>query len=500
MADFSDMVKNELNTKETLNGDLQFGTTLNACLDLFATGAALRNDKDRFAELFKAALNEDAETAVKILFYIRDVRGGQGERDLFRVGLKILGQESKYLTDGIFNAIKKIPEYGRWDDLYTLLPYNVDEKIGDFARNMVRDQWQKDINSEQPSIMAKWLKSVNTSSKESRNLGKLTCGILRMNERKYRHNLAALRKKINIVETNLTKKDYEKIDFEKVPSKAMFKYKKVFNLKVPGYQQYLEDVKNGNKKINASTLYPYDIVHYVSELNYTPVDKFGIKQLNLQWENLPNYVTSENAICVVDTSGSMQTCANPNPMEVAVSLGIYIAERNLHPVWKDKFITFSTNPTFQTIKGNDIGEKVRNVWNAAWSGSTNIEKVFMLLLNAAVNNNLPKEDFIKKLYIISDMQFNEATSLSDKAKLSVFKTVKMAYQNAGYDFPEVVFWNVSALGETFPVTKDETGTYLVSGSSPVIMKHLQNLDSLSPISLMHTVLNSERYSKLMEAE
>jgi hypothetical protein len=284
-------------------------------------------------------------------------------------------------------------------------------------------------------------------------------------------------------------KEWSAIDYSKVPSRAAFMYRKAFQ-KQDGerYAQYLSAVEKGEAKINASTLYPYDIVE-----QYLYKGARNDKSIDLQWEALPNFMEDKpfNGLVVADVSGSMYG----RPMAVSISLAMYIAERNTAPVWKDKFLTFSESPELQTVVGSTIGKRIENLSRAAWGMNTDLMAVFKTVLSAAESNNVAPEDMPQKLIIVSDMQFDEACSSNKRTN---FEQIQKLYRKAGYDMPQLVFWNVNAIGGNVPMTIHDTGTCLVSGCSPSILKSIMTDKVVTPVDTMNDTVYSDRYAAIGE--
>ena len=467
-------MKKETNKGLTENGALTLKSSESHVLDLFSMGGALRNrDKEEVKQMISLALGEDRDLAIKCLFYLRDVRGGQGERQTFREGLSVL---SNYYPDEAKKLLPLIEEYGRWDDIFYLENISIE--------NFIREQLILDIKSERPSLLAKWMPSENTSSKKTIELARKMRKYLGMSSKNYRIMLRNLRNKINLVETKLSSNKISDIEYSSVPSKAQLKYKKAFaNKDEVRYSKYLEDVKEGKEKINASVLFPYEIVREAK--------KEDNETLEALWKNLPDYTNNnEKAIVVADTSGSMSWSNNALALDVALSLAMYFGERN-EGVFKDKFITFSERPQLQEISGNTLNQKYRNLSRADWGGSTNIQGVFDLLLNTAVLNNLSKSDMPSTIYIVSDMEFDMCTR-----GFTNFENIKEKYTNAEYEMPTLVFWNVNSRNNNVPVDKNEKGVILVSGCSPSIFK--MATEKTTPELFMIKTLNSKRYDAISQ--
>lgn len=486
MNKFLTAIQAATNVATTENGAVAFATTNSAVLDFFAAGGALRSrDAAEKMTLFSKAMSEDPLLALKALFYFRDIRGGQGERGTFRELLKYLA--AKYPQHVTAN-IGAISEYGRWDDLYALF----DTPLENQAKRMIAEQLLTDLDSDRPSLLAKWLHSENTSSKESKRLGRKTREFLRMTPRQYRKTLSTLRDKISVIESKISRGEWESINYEHVPSKAGLKYRKAF-ARHDGtrYNEYITSVAKGEKKINVKDLYPYEIVQ-----NAWTATQSDVATLDAMWNNLPNYFgeTNTRGIVVADVSGSM----SGRPMDVSISLAIYCAERNKGP-FHNKFITFSGRPTLQTVVGADIVEKATNLRRADWEMNTNIEAVFNLILKAANTNNLTNDDLPTHLYIVSDMEFDDATRKCGCATTDqkLFQTIKHKFDAAGLDMPMLVFWNVDSRNDQFPMSMDERGFQLVSGCSPSIFASLLSNQNVSAYDLMLDVLNGERYEPIV---
>lgn len=477
MNTFADILKTEANLTTTENGAVTLRSTGSSLLDLFSRAGAMRkSDSASIIKIVSNAMDEDPIMALRILFYLRDIRGGQGERRLFRVAIKHIATTH---PDLLRKNLKHIPTFGRFDDLLELL----DSPLASSVENIVSSQLREDKASDKPSLLAKWLPSENTTSKATRSMAKKVRTFLGMTSKTYRTTLSSLRAKLNLVERELSAKRFDTVNYSAVPSKASLKYRKAFN-KRDGvrYQQFLTLVAKGEAKINTATLTPFDLVNKY-------LHTFGEdRTIETQWANLPNMFEgrSENSLVMADVSGSM----SGDPIAVCLSLAIYIAERN-KGAFHNLFMTFSESPSIQQIKGNSLRVKLDNLKRADWDMSTNLEAAFLQILKLAKENNVPQEELPTTLYIISDMEFNQCVGNSS---MTNFKNAQKAFEQAGYKLPDVVFWNVNARNEQSPVSKDEKGTFLVSGYSPNILKHALNKTTLTPIDFMLEVLNNPRYA------
>lgn len=474
---FLNKLKEESNFTLTQNGAKTLESSLNELVDFFALGGAYRNrSEEDFIKLFSKAFATNKNDTLKILFYLRDIRGGQGERKIFRTALKYIGNNEKLTPSQLLELFDLVAEYGRYDDLFILFETPLKDKI----LGLINLQVVTDLDAEYPTLLGKWLKSINTSSPKSREIGHTIRKFMGLKESKYRKVLSKLRRKIDIVETHMSKKDYT-FDYSRVPSKAMLQYRSAFGRNdTVKFGNYLDSVKKGEKKINAGTLYPYEIVGKIREGYYD-------NTLEELWKNLPDYVVDNgNSIVVADVSGSMIG----TPMNVSISLAMYLAERNKGQ-FKDYFITFSNRPKLQKVIGNNLKEKVNNLSKAEWEMSTNLQAVFDLILNTATQNRIPENEMLKTIYIVSDMEFNRACPYDLNTN---FEIIKQKYINAGYQIPNLVFWNVDAKQDQSPVKYDQTGTMLVSGCSPSIFK--QTIERVTPEQFMYQVINSPRYKDI----
>ena len=485
---FLTALETELNVTETLNGAKAYKSTLNECVDLFGKISACRKDIPQARKLFALAFKEDPETATRILFNARDIRGGQGEREVFRNLFKDLVSENSEIGEQL---VELIPVYGRWDDLLVL------ENTSAWGRvqYIILEQLRKDdvalTAGENVSLLGKWMPSINASSADSKRLGRRFAQLLGKNEREYRKFLTALRSRIKIVEQKMCSKEWSEIDYEHLPSRAGFMYRKAFAKQdATRYAEYLSAVEKGDKKINAGTIYPYEIVE-----NYLYKGASNDKTIDLMWEALPNYMEGQelNGLVVADVSGSM-SCMGGTPMAVSISLAMYIAERNTG-IWKDKFITFSYRPEIQTIVGKTVGDRIRNLHRADWAGNTDLIAVFESVLNAGIKNDVPDAEMPKKLIIVSDMQFDQACASNKRTN---FEQIEKMYHKAGYEMPQLVFWNVNAIGGNVPMTIHDTGTCLVSGCSPSILKSVLGGKVITPVDVMRDAVYNERYAPIGE--
>ena len=463
----------------TENGARAYDSTGSKVYDLFAMGGALRTvPEERIREMVKAAFEEAPNLALKCIFYLRDIRGGQGERRFFRIAMKTLVNSYSRYKEVFTRLLDFIPEYGRWDDLYAF----VGTCIEDRAFKLMYNQLTTDFYSQSPSLLAKWLKSENASSKKSRELAKLTMRHFNMPPKTYRLILSDIRKRINILERQMSEGKWSEIDYSKIPSLAGVRYSRAF-VRNDGarYRTFMDDKKT---KVNAGALYPYDVVHYALK----KCD--GKTAANKYWDNLTNYFKDKtfNGIAVVDTSASM----GGRPIEVALSLGYYCAERAKGP-FHNRMITFSRRPKYINFKdyGDNFFDVVREIFRLNICEDTNLEGTFDLILNTAKNYNLAQEDLPEYIVVISDMEFNMGVA-GNRGPDMLMESIRAKWTKAGYKMPKLVYWNVNSHQENIPELNQEVS--LISGFSPVGYDMI--LSGKTGIDLMFDKLLSERYAPI----
>ena len=479
-------LKQEANRTLTENGAISYATTCSDCLDLFATIGALRSSEDaEIVKRFVRAYTENPNLAMKTLFFARDVRGGLGERKVFRVCLKWLAENA---AASVRRNLPYVAEFGRWDDLLSLMGTPCEKD----ALLLIGKQLEADLNAmdmgDDVSLLAKWLPSVNASNAQTVAYAKRIARFLGMTDAAYRKTLVKLRGRIRILENNLREKDYT-FDYAKQPSKAMFKYRKAFQRNDgERYGEFMSKVSRGEAQLHTGTLTPYEII---KPFFYDKVSDQEAAAIDATWKAQENFTGDENALVVIDGSGSMYSFGEPMPATVALSLGIYFAERNTG-AFRNHFITFSERPQLVEIKGETILEKVQYCHSFNEVANTNLQRVFELILRAAVKNQVPQSEMPSTLYIISDMEFDCCARGAD---LTNFEYAKKIFAEAGYQLPRVVFWNVQSRNTQQPVTQNEQGVALVSGCTPRIF-HMLKSGILSPLGYMLDILGAERYAKI----
>lgn len=459
----------------TANGAKSNKSTLDPVLDFFSKGGAMRGREEDAIKLFSKAFAADKDLALKSLFYLRDVRGGQGERTTFRACLKWLSDND---TQALYSVMPFISEYGRWDDLIEL----VDDQSSEVA-HIVRQQLAADEKAMEArgsvSLLAKWLPSENTSSVKTRVRARALAGYLELKPAAYRKKIVTLRKYIKLLEQQMSAKDWDGIDYEKVPSQAMRKHTKAFTRNdTERFASYLGAAVKGEKKMNTATLFAYEV--------YNAVHSGQKDAADAMWANLPDYTNGTNALVMADVSGSMSGL----PMSISVSLALYFAERN-KGAFNGYFMTFSDEPKLQKVLGATLSDKMQNIERAEWQMSTNIQAGFDAILEAAKKAKATQDELPAVLYIISDMQFNEATDGNEETN---FEVAQAKFEEAGYKLPNVVFWNVNAFGSDAPATKYDKGVTMISGASQSAFQLV--VAGKDPLELMNDVLGSDRYAPI----
>lgn len=505
--DFMNAVKEtileEYNTSVTENGALGYATTGKELLDLNFAVASLRNaSENEIIERFKKAFYENKRLAIKWVFFARDVRGGLGERRLFRVIMRFLSEET---PDAVIKLIPLFAEYGRWDDLIEMLKTvmcgDVRNSIIEYIGTQLYMDAQNATHNKPITLLAKWMPSENASSAKTKVCARYLMKKLNISAKDYRSILSSLRKYIDVVERKMSANKWNEINYESVPSKANLNYKDAFiKHDEQRRKEYLEKLAKGEAKINSSVLFPHEIVKRYREMcgtksYYDPHIKKLDSTLEEMWKALPNTVKgNDNTIVVADGSGSMQCNigGNTQALDVANALAIYFAEHS-SGVFKDKYITFSNHPKFVDLSyGQTLKDKLNIAYGNDECANTNIEAVFNLILTTALKNNLKQEELPKNILIISDMEFDSATYGYNYAQEKLFTTIAKNYEQCGYKLPRLVFWNVISRTNTIPVRENENGVALVSGFSTNICQMVMSNET-DPFKCLLNMLNSKRY-------
>lgn len=510
--DFAEAMNKTLNNENVLteNGAVVYKTSGTKLVDFNFKMSSYRDcDENEIVDDFSKVYNENPLLAVKMLFFTGDIREGMGERRVFNACLN-------WLADNHIDIVEKvmpiIPSYNRWDAVVNLA-FNKNSK--NKAVTMLYEQLRKDIdnrdNGAPISLLAKWMPSINTSSKSAVSKAYALAKAFGWDARTYRKTLASLRKYLDVVEVKISANKWNEVDYNKVPSKANLKYKNAFMLHDNERRvDFLKKLATGEAKINSAVAFPHDIVHkYMVDCHCVSAVKNKIDiTLEEMWKALPNYVNgNENTICVVDGSASMYTNignSNITCQDVARSLSIYFAE-HMNGDFHNKFITFSQNPQLICFNENDtLKDKLENLVIHDECSNTNIKKVFQLILNTAVEHNMKQEDMPSNILVLSDMEFDFYSVFVDvndsnfnSGITTLFDNLKKEYEDKGYKMPRLIFWNINSRTNGIPLKENENGVALVSGFSPTIASMVFS-NKLDPYEVLIEKLNSERYKAIEE--
>lgn len=485
MNQFANAIRKDVN--QTLTENLQpayKSTDYSKVLDFFAVAGALRDRNERdIATKMQEAFDEDPLLAMKLLFFLSDIRGGLGERRTFRIALEWLAYTH---PETVVANLHNIAHFNRWDSLFVLRGTPCSKAMV----NLVSAQLQADLanakKDEPISLLAKWMPSINTSSKETRELANWFVKQLALTPKAYRIALSFLRDKARVVETIMSDKRWNDITYEQVPSRAMTLYRRAFGKQdQERFSEYIDEVKTGTKKINSGTLYPYDIVEKM--MNYYNVREDPV--LEEQWKALPNYVEGENNFLIMaDVSGSM----HGRPIATSIGLALYFAERN-QGAFHNLFMTFSGNPEFVKVQGHNLATRISNAMRAEWGMNTDLDRAFTSILDLSIRNRVSASDMPKALVIISDMEIDRCTA----PNWDFLAKQKAKFAQYGYTLPNVVFWNVDSRKDTFLVDDNRPGVQLASGHSASTFKSVINGVGLTPYQAMVECLSDERYDRVV---
>lgn len=486
MTTFLDGLRAATNLTTTENGALTNASSLDPVVDFFAQAGAMRDRAAAAADLFEKAYCAEPLTAVRTMFYLRDVRGGQGERDVFRACLRKLAAQYPGAADAVLHYV---PQYGRWDDIF----YS-GSHLSAAMVDLVETQLRADANwlkcGQGVSLLAKWLPSDKAKDQEQLQLAINLRRALGMSQREYRKMLTVLRARIGLLETDLSHTDASGIEFGKVPSQAHRRHIKAFRRRQPErYQAYLDSVTRGESKINVSTLYPYEVYNLVAGPGRGATDS---KAADVMWANLPDYTRGNDALVMADVSGSMYHYGkSANPIAVSISLALYFAERNVGE-YHGYYMTFSGSPTLVRVPAGTLSSKVEFVQQHGIGYNTNIVRAFAAILDAGKRSGSVPET----LYIISDMEFDAAVQVEGGYGMdTIFQTTRAEFAKHGLRLPHVVFWNVDARHDNLPATILDGAVTLVSGLSPTVFS--MAVEGKSPRELVDSVVNGERYQKIV---
>ena len=448
------MVMNSYTT--TQNGAVQYETSLDKCVDLFSKIGSMRHwGRNGVLEYFEAAFNENPELATQISYWARAAREGSGERKTFYT---ILDEIARTSPDFISDNARTLAELGYWKDL--LRYFHIPKVISAFAQSI------KDGDR----LANKWAPRKGDNAKLLRD----ELGYTNKQYRKW------IKLHSDTVERTMSEKQWDEIKYSSVPGSAMRKYSKAFDKN--DNQRFDEWKSDKDSRASVSATYPHQIYGVMSQ-DEALADKL--------WNSLPDLVANDERILpMIDVSGSMLG----TPMEVAIALGWYLAERN-ESEFKGCFLTFSESPKLVRIKDDlnkmTLAEKFRRIGREDWGMNTDFEKAYMRILDQAVKHKVAKNSMPTMLLVLSDMQFDESQNGGWGTPVAKphFENMKDKYEAAGYEFPKLVFWDLDAHMGSQSRCNDEN-VAMVSGFSPKIMEAVLSAKDFNPQEVMLEALSS----------
>lgn len=475
---------NAQNYTVTEKGALTHASTRSAVLDLFALGGSATKNIN-VKNLILDALDEDFRLAVRVIFYLSDIREGQGRRDFFRVALlAILRRDSEVAA----KLLQYVPFFGRWDYLYWFLGTPLEKQ----ALSLMKDEVRAAVNEERPSLVFKWMASEDASSEQTKYRAEITRRFFKLSKKEYRQLLSEGRRIADVVERKMSANEWTAIKYESVPAVAMKRYRKAFAKHGKTFEKFIKEVEAGTKTIKSSVLYPADLLKAGVQGS---ADKNSLERRTLveQWKALPNYlVEGVRALTVLDTSGSMFGHFDP-AIFAAASLAIYAAERLTGP-FRNTVMSFSRDAKLFQLPEGDFLQKYDYIERNQIVDTTNLQSVFDLILSTARAHSLPNDELPNRIIILSDMEFDQAIGYAHRNSANL-EVIKQKYERYGYDFPQIIFWNVQARNKQVPATMNENGVILVSGYSPSVLKSvLSDEPIITPYKAMLNTIMVERYN------
>ena len=468
----------------TENGAIALNTTSDARLDLFSTIGSLREaDRIRITRLFAEAYRADPLFATRIVFYGRDIRGGLGERNTFRILLKYMAEKH---PEALIPNLDLIGVYGRFDDLYALIGTPLEDQMW----AAMKAQFEEDVRNLHEgnaiSLLAKWIKTADASSRNTRKLGILTANRLGYPVYEFKRLVRIMRKRIGVVEALMSAGRWDEIKYAAVPSRAMMIYRNAFARHDGArYGAFIRKAMEGKETIHSQTLFPYDIMEKVLRGSRRVVED---PALEAQWRQLPDYVEKgSNALVIADTSGSMYG----RPLATSVGLAVYFAERNTG-AYHNMFMSFSATSRIQILKGETLAQKISSINMSDWMMNTNLEAAFRNVLKIAILNRVPAEEMPKALIVISDMEIDSCGN----REWTFYEKMESLFRINGYTIPSIIFWNVNSRHDIFHADAKRRGVQLVSGQSASVFSQVMQSIDMTPVEAMEKVIGSGRYDAI----
>lgn len=482
---FMEELERQTNVAITENGAIGYATTFNKLLDFNWKVPSFRGKdaKSYVREVINSVT--DLETLYRYIFFLRDVRGGMGERKLFREFIRELALMER---DELKMVIPLISEYGRWDDLFVLKGTVYEAEMLEIVSYRLHTDMINLSKGKPISLLAKWMPSNNASSEETRKLANYFTNKFGWTAKQYRKTLSQMRYYLKVTEAQISRAEYDKIDYASVPSYANMRYSKLFlTMDFDRRVEFLNSLKRGSFKVNASTLYPHEVL--------AKIRREGAKDVLLEnlWKNLRDFGELSNTLVVADVSGSMNfnISNNVTAMDASIGLGMYFAERN-KGIFKDKVVIFSEKPVLKDLSRHTSAyAKCQDIYFGDWGMNTNIEAVFNLILRTAKRGNCTQEE-IPNILILSDMEFDGCVVGADE---HTFKRIEDKFKAEGYSLPRITFWNLNSRTNAIPLIENELGVSLVSGYSPTCLKAVMSNKFNAYDALMDCIF-VERYDKV----
>ena len=475
---------------KTENGAVALESTGDARLDFFSLAGSLRDaEEERITRLFSEAWKADPLFAVKTAFYARDIRGGLGERKTFRTLLKFM---AVYHPEALRHNLDLIGVYGRYDDLYALVGTPMEDEMWAAMKVRFEEDRRNLQEGKAISLLAKWIKTADASSRKTRALGILTAEKLGYSVYEFKRLVRAMRKQIGIVEALMSAGRWDEITYPAVPSRAMMLYRQAFAKHDGGrYMDFIHRALEGQAQIHSGDLYPYDIVEKVMSMGWGYCRAREDAALEAQWRQLPDYVEpGTGALVIADTSGSMMG----RPMATSVGLAVYFAERNTGP-YKDMFMSFSGRSSIQILKGETLAQKIMSMNMNDWQSNTNLKAAFEKILEIAVKGRVSPEEMPGSLIVISDMEIDHCGDRD----WTFYEQMSREFRRRGYRIPNIIFWNVASRHNVFHADSRRAGVQLVSGQSAAVFRQVMQCVGLSPVQAMERIINTDRYAAIRVA-
>ena len=487
---FADAARLEAAFTRTENGARALKNTGDARLDFFGSAGSLRGaEEERIARLFSEAYRQDPLFATKIAFYMRDVRGGLGERQTFRTLMRYMAEHH---PEALRPNLDLIGVYGRYDDLYCLIGTPLEDEMWAAMKAQFEEDRRNLAAGNAVSLLAKWIKTPDASSEATRKLGIMTARKLGYPVYDFKRHLRRLRQRIGVVEALMSAGRWDEIRYSAVPSRAMMIYRNAY-MRHDGdrYAEFIREAAAGQATIHSGTLFPYDIIERVMQLGFTSRRITEDATLEAQWRQLPDYVPAgTNALVIADTSGSMYG----RPLATSLGLAVYFAERNSGP-YHNMFMSFSGTSRIHLLKGETLAQKLASIDMNDWQNNTNLHAAFRQVLNIAVIHGVPAEEMPKALVVISDMEIDYCGDRD----WTFYNQMEREFRHHGYQIPNIIFWNVASRHDVFHADAHRRGVQLVSGQSAAVFRQVMQCVGMTPVEAMERIIGSSRYDAITVA-